>query len=345
MHRINRSWFARIAFAGMLLFGAVAGARAADGAAVAQIKARGVLRCGVGENVPGFAARNAAGAWAGLDADFCRAVAAAVLGSPERVAFVPLRPTQRIPALAEGVVDMLSAHASWTLERESALGLQFAGILYYDAQALMVRASDPVASAMDLKGASVCVQEGTSSAGHLRRWAAANQLELQPLVLASAAEVRAAFFAGRCRAWTSDASQLAVARSSAPGGAQGWTILAWDIAEEPLGPAVREGDAAWLALVRWVLIALVSAEELGLTRENLAQREHEAAVRTALMPDTEVDRSLGVAPGWMLRAVGAVGNYGEIFERNLGSHSPFNIERGRNRLWSQGGLLFVPPTR
>ena len=343
MRRLRQ--LASIAFAGMVLLGAAANARAADGETVAQIKSRGVLRCGLGENIPGFATRNPAGAWSGLDADFCRAVAAAVLGSPDRAAFVPLRPTERVPALEEGVIDVLSAHASWTLEREGALGLQFAGILYYDTQALIVRASDPVATASDLKGAGVCAQEGTVSLGHLRQWSAANQLDLQPVVLASAAEVRAAFFAGRCRAWTSDASQLAVARFDAPGGAQIWKILAWDIAEEPLGPAVREGDEAWLSLVRWVLVALVSAEQLGLTRENLAQREHEAAVRTALMPDTEVDRSLGVAPGWMLRAVGAVGNYGEIFERNLGSHSPFNIERGRNRLWTQGGLMYAPPTR
>lgn len=336
---------ASIVFAGMVLLSAPANSRAADGATVAQVKSRGVLRCGVGENIPGFATRNETGTWSGLDVDFCRALAAAVLGSPDRATFVPLRPTERIPALEEGIVDVLSAHASWTLEREAALGVKFAGILYYDMQALMVRASEPIASASDLKGARICAQMGTSSLDHLRAWSAANQLDLHPVSLASAAEVRAAFFEGHCRGWTSDASQLVVARSGAPGGAQAWTILAWNIAEEPLGPAVQEGDETWLTLVRWVLVALVSAEQLGLTQENLAQREHEAPVRAALVPDTEVDRTLGVAPGWMLRAVAAAGNYAEIFDRNLGEHSPFNIERGRNRLWTQGGLLYAPPAR
>lgn len=336
---------AGVILASMLVLGAVADARASDGETLAQITERGVLRCGVGESLAGFASHNAAGTWSGMDIDFCRALSASVLGSPDRVVFVPVRAAEGFPALEEDMIDVLVRNTSWTLQREGSLGVQFAGILYYDTQALMLRASARAATSADLKGAAICMEEGTSSLDHLHAWSAANGLELRPMVFASAAEARDALFAGRCRAWASDASQLAVARQAAPGGRQAWAVLDAGIADEPLGPVVRNGDASWLVLVRWVLIALLSAEQLGLTRDNLAQRAREAAVQAALVPDSDVDRTLGVAPGWMLRAVAAVGNYSEMFDRNLGARSPLNIERGRNRLWTQGGLMYAPPIR
>jgi general L-amino acid transport system substrate-binding protein len=309
------------------------------------VKARGTLRCGVSEGITGFSAHDAAGVWAGIDVDFCRAVAAAALGSPDRVAFVPLRASERFPALEDGVIDVLARNTSWTLLRESTLGVQFAGVLFYDSQAFMVRTQGAPQTLAGLRDAAVCVQKGTSSQDHLLAYSAANRLNLRPLILESAAAASAAFFAGRCGAWTSDASQLTAVRLHAPGGPQAWVILPERISQEPLGPAVRGDDLSWLVLVRWILFALVAAEELGVTHANLAQRSHEAAVQQALVAGDEVDRSLGVEPGWMLRAVQAVGNYGEMFDRNLGSRSPLNLERGLNRLWAQGGLMYAPPMR
>lgn len=330
---------------GVLLFDAAAGARAADGQTIAQVRARGALRCGVGEGIAGFAVKSAAGVWSGLEVDFCRALAAAALGNPDRVEFVPLRSAERFPALKVGTVDVLVRNTSWTLLREGTLGVQFAGVLFYDRQAFMVRSKDGRQTAASLKGATVCVEKGTSSLVHLQVWSAEHRLDLRPLILDSAADVHDAFFAGRCEAWTSDASQLAAARLFAPGGPQAFTILPDEISSEPLGPVVRDGDVAWLVLVRWVLFALLSAEQLGVTRQNLAQRGREATVQAALAPDAGVDRSLGVEPGWMLRAVQAVGNYGEMFDRNLGAQSPLNLERGPNRLWTNGGLMYAPPVR
>ncbi|WP_429447938.1 amino acid ABC transporter substrate-binding protein [Paraburkholderia sp. WC7.3g] len=329
----------------MLIIGAVVSAHAADGEMLAQVRARGVLRCGVSEGIAGFSVHGASGAWTGIDVDFCRAVAAAALGNPDRVAFVPLRASERFPALEDGVIDLLARNTSWTLLRESTLGVQFAGILFYDSQAFMVRTQGAPPTLAGLKDAAVCVQKGTSSQDHLLAYSAVNRLNLRPLVLESAATASAAFFSGRCSAWTSDASQLAAARLHAPGGPQAWVILPERISQEPLGPAVRGDDRSWLVLVRWVLFALLTAEELGVTRANLAQRSHEAVVLQALVAGDEVDRSLGVESGWMLRAVQAVGNYGELFDRNLGPHSLLNLERGLNRLWTQGGLMYVPPMR
>ncbi|MDN0082609.1 amino acid ABC transporter substrate-binding protein [Crenobacter sp. SG2305] len=335
----------RVLLTSLLLIGAAGRAQAADSETLAQARARGVLRCGVSEGITGFSVRDLSGRWQGIDADFCRAVAAAALGSPERVTFVPLRASERFPALENHTVDLLARNTSWTLLRESTLGVQFAGVLFYDGQAFMVRAGGTPHMMADLKDAIVCVQKGTSSQDHLLAYSAEKHLNLRPVVFDSAAAVNAAFFSGRCRAWTSDASQLAAARLRAPGGAQAWAILPERISKEALGPVVRGNDQNWLVLVRWVLFALLNAEELGVTRANLAQRLNEAAVQQALVADDEVNRSLDVSPGWMVRAVQAVGNYGEMFDRNLGSRSPLQLERGLNRPWTQDGLMYAPPVR
>ncbi|ALL69294.1 amino acid ABC transporter substrate-binding protein, PAAT family [Paraburkholderia caribensis MBA4] len=320
-------------------------ALAADGDTLPQIRARGVLRCGVSEGIQGFSIRDAAGRWSGIDADFCRALAAAVLGDPAKVTYVPLKASARFPALAEGVVDLLARNTTWTLRREGALKVQFAGILFYDTQAFLVRRPEGAGSVSSLKGATVCVEKGTSTDVHLREYSADNQLDIKPLVIDSALEARRAFYGGRCSAYAADLSHLTAVRLEAPGGPQTVDILPERIAKEPLGPVVRGGDLSWLTLVRWVLLTLVTAEELGVTRDNLQARLADPAVKRALADDDDVNRSLGVERGWMVRAVQSAGNYGELFDRNVGLHTPLKLERGLNRLWTQGGLMYAPPLR
>lgn len=320
-------------------------ADAADGETLTGIRARGILRCGVSEGVQGFSARDASGRWSGIDADFCRAVAAAALGDATKVTFVPLRASARFPALNEGLVDLLARNTTWTLVRESALKVQFAGVLFYDAQAFLVSRSAGIQTATALKGATVCVEKGTSTDDHVRSYSAENALALKALVFDSGADARKAFYGGLCLAYAADASHLAAVRAQAPGGPESAVILPERIAKEPLGPALRGGDQSWATLVRWVLFSLLTAEELGVTRDNLQARLRDPAVRQALMADEEASRSLGVDQDWTVRAVRSVGNYGEMFERNLGSGSALRLERGQNRLWTKGGLMYAPPMR
>jgi general L-amino acid transport system substrate-binding protein len=318
---------------------------AADGEALASVKTRGVLRCGVSEGVAGFSAQDAAGQWSGIDVDFCRALAAAALGDSRKVAFVPLKASERFPALETRRIDVLSRNTTWTLLREGALKAQFAGVLFYDNQAFMVPAASASQSAGALKGATVCVQKDTSTLSHLIAYSDASGADIKPLVAGSADEARRAFFAGRCAAYTADASYLAALLLHAPGGSQAFAILPERISKEPLGPVVRGGDQAWLTLVRWVLLTLIAAEEMDVTRENLEIRLRNPSVSRALVPDDTVTRSIGVEPGWTVRALESVGNYGQMFDRNVGAHSPLGLARGTNDLWTRGGLMYAPPIR
>lgn len=317
------------------------------GETLAQIRSRGSLRCGVSEGIAGFSAKDASGRWAGLDADFCRAVAAAALGDGEKVTFVPLRASARFPALQAGTIDLLARNTTWTLAREAGLKVQFPGILFYDGQALMVPAAGAVKSLARLNGATVCVEKGTTHEGNLIDYFGARGMSVTPLVVDSTAGVAEAFFGGRCAAYTSDASQLAAVRLSAPAG-RAFRILPERISREPLAPAVRSGDDEWSTLVRWVLFALVGAEEQGIRQDDaraIRGGAREAPWRLALVRDAELGKALGTDPDWALRAVQSVGNYGEIYERNLGAKSPLKLERGLNRLWTQGGLMYAPPAR
>jgi general L-amino acid transport system substrate-binding protein len=319
----------------------------AAGETIIQIKSRGALRCGVSDGIAGFSMQDASGRWSGLDVDFCRAVAAAALGDPEKVTFVPLRASARFPALRLGTIDLLTRDTTWTLAREAGLKVLFAGILFYDGQAFMVPATSPVKSVAQLKGATICVEKGTTHEVNLADYFGARGMSVMPVVIDSATEVADAFFAGRCRAYTSDASQLAAARVRAPAG-RAFRILADRISKEPLAPAVRSGDDDWLTLVRWVLFALVAAEEHGITQkiaQTVRAGAREEAVLRALAAASEFGKTLGTDPDWTLRAVQSVGNYGEMFERNLGAKSPLKLERGLNRLWTQGGLMYAPPVR
>jgi len=305
-----------------------------------EIRARGSLRCGVSEGIEGFSAKDAAGRWAGLDVDFCRAVAAAALGDPEKVTFVPTRASERFPALQLKTVDLLARNTTWTFEREAGLRVHFVGILFYDGQGFMVPAGAPVASVAKLDGGTVCVEKGTTHERNLADYAAANRLRLTPLVIDSSSGVVDALLAGRCGAYTSDGAQLAAARLRARGG-QALVILPERISKEPMGPVVRRGDDDWVTLVRGVLFALLTAEERGITRETARAPDS----GRGLGRDPDVVRALGLDLDWALRAVRSVGNYGEMFERNLGSGSPLKLERGLNRLWTQGGLMYAPPMR
>jgi general L-amino acid transport system substrate-binding protein len=309
------------------------------------VKSRGVLRCGVSEGIAGFSVKDGSGRWVGMDADFCRAVAAAVLGNAEKVQFVPLTSSERFPALQTGRLDLLVRQTTWTLGRESGLKARFAGILLYDGQGFMVPSKSGPRTIAALEGATICVEKGTTHADSLTEYFAAKGMKVQPLVLDSTAELRAAFLSGRCQAYTSDASQLSSIRASAPGGAGAYVILNERISKEPLGPVVRAGDEDWVTLVRWVLFMLVAAEEQGVTRDNVAMRMRDAALKRSIGAADEFSTALGVAPGWAVRVVQSAGNYGEMFERNLGRDSPLKLERGLNRPWTQGGIMYAPPLR
>ena len=312
-----------------------------------QVKARGTLRCGVSDGIVGFSQQEATGRWSGLDVDFCRAVAAAALGNPEKVTYVPLRASTRFPALRSGAIDLLVRHASWSLNREAGLKLQFAGVLFYDGQSFMVPAASPATSVAHLNGATICIEKGTSHQRFLSDHFATFGLTFTPLVIDSAKEVAEALFAGRCEAYTSNVSQLAAARLRAPDG-KPFRILPELISKSPLGPVVRNGDDEWLTLVRWVLFALIAAEENSITRENVRTFREDTSnpvVRRILGADREFGDALGVDPEWAMRVVESGGNYGELFERNLGNHSPLKLERQLNRLWTHGGLMYSPPFR
>ncbi len=340
----------RLIFPVLALLGGVAvtSAGAFAGEVLAGIKARGVLRCGVSEGIPGFSHRDATGRWQGLDADFCRAVAAAVLDDSERVRFVPLKSSTRFPALQAGRIDLLARNTTWNLVREAALKVQFPAVIYYDSQGFLVPTSAGIDTPRQLNGATVCVEKGTTHERNLGRYAEQHGLSMKRVEIDSAADVAAAFFAGRCAAYSSDVSQLTAARIGAPGGPDGYVILSERIAKDPLAPVVWEGDPEWTTVVRWVLFALILAEEDGITRANLDAKLAAGGGQLAWLTKQEegkglVAQAMGLDPGWAVRAVEAVGNYGEVFARNLGADSPLRIERALNRLWTQGGLMYAPP--
>lgn len=318
------------------------------GADLNAVKARGVLRCGVSGEVPGFSEIDASGRWQGMDVDFCRALAAAVLGDAEKVKFVPLKASKRFPALQSKTIDLLVRNTTWTLSREVLLKVQFPAVLYYDGQAFMVPKAKRVKSLKDLNGATICVEKGTTHESRLLDSFAMRDMTAKPLVVDSAREVAEAFFAGKCAAYSSDASQLAAVRSRAPDGAKRYVILPERISKEPMGPVIRSGDQEWATLVGWIRHVLVAAEEFGVTRDNVGSlaekmKHRRHAWQLVSGEDDWLARTLGISGNWAQRAIGAGGNYGEIYERNLGGASPLDIERGLNRLWTQGGLMYAPP--
>ena len=331
----------------LICLGVMASARA--GKDLDAIRKRGELVCGVSTGVAGFSAADSQGRWTGLDVDVCRAIAAAVLKDGNKVRFAPLTSQQRFTALQSGEVDLLSRNTTWTLTRDASLGLHFTAITFYDGQGFLVPKSLDVKSAKALKGATVCVQSGTTTERNLSDFSRANNLNLKPVVFADFAATNAAYFGGRCQAYTTDASALASIRSREAPKPNDHVILPELISKEPLGPAVRRGDDELFAIVKWVVYALIEAEELGITQGNVDQQRKDSkdpAVARILGSGTEdTGKLLGLDKEWAYRALKTVGNYGEIHERNVGSKTPIGLPRGANNLWSNGGLMYAPPVR
>lgn len=318
----------------------------AQAATLDVVKQRGELRCGVSQGVLGFSAPDDKGEWSGFDIDFCRAVAAATLGSPEKVKYVPLSTKERFTALQSGEVDLLSRQTTWTLSRDTDLGMSFVGVNYYDGQAFMVRSDIGVKSVKELSGASVCTETGTTTEQNMADYFSANRIEYQVIAFEKADQTIQAFNSGRCDVYSTDASALYSQRLTL-NDPDRFVILPEVISKEPLGPAVRQGDDQWFKVVRWTLFAMIEAEELGITRDNAASllESGTAAQKRFLGIDNEAGKALGLDPKWAYQTVAAVGNYGEIFERHLGKESALRIDRGLNRLWNHGGLIYAPPVR
>ena len=331
-----------------VLMAAVLTADAAQAATtLATVKARGHLSCGVSQGLPGFSSPDDKGVWTGLDVDFCRAVAAAVLGDAGKVRFTPLSGKERFTALQSGEIDILSRNTTWTETRDAALGLNFLGVIYYDGQGFMVRKSAGVTSARALGGAAVCVNAGTTTELNLADYFRANNMRYTPVIFEKSDEVVAAYDAGRCDVYTTDQSGLYAQRLKLKDRGR-HVILPEIISKEPLGPVVRQGDDQWFNIGKWTLFALINAEELGVTRSNvddMRKASRNPVVRRLLGVEGRMGANLGLDGGWAVRIIAQVGNYGEIFDRHLGPATALGIGRGLNRLWNRGGLMYAPPFR
>lgn len=336
---------AGLAFGLMSVHGAAA--QPADaGATLAGIKAKGHLQCGVSQGLPGFSNPDATGEWTGLDVDFCRAIAAAIFGDASAVRFTPLSAKERFTALQSREIDVLSRNTTWTLDRDTSLGVNFAGVNYYDGQGLMVRKSVGVTDALELDGVTLCTNTGTTTELNVADFFRSNNLEYKILAFEKADEVVAAYNANRCDVYTTDVSGLAAQRLKLTE-PDAHIILDTIISKEPLGPAVRQGDDQWLDIVRWTLNALVAAEELGVTSANLEEMKSSKNPQIKRLLGTEgaFGDALGLSNDWAYNAIKAAGNYGESFERNLGVNTPLGLARGQNALWTDGGLQYAIPVR
>jgi general L-amino acid transport system substrate-binding protein len=312
------------------------------------IKARGQLVCGVNTGLAGFSQADAQGNWSGLDVDVCKAIAAAVLNDPNKVKYVPLTAQQRFTALQSGEIDILSRNTTWTLSRDASLGLHFLPVTYYDGQGFMVPTKLKVKSAKQLKGATVCVQSGTTTEKNLTDFSRANKLDLKPVVFEKQEAATGAYFSGRCAVFTTDASGLASIRNKDAKDPKEHLILPELISKEPLAPSVRRGDDEWFAIAKWVVYGLIEAEEYGITRANVDKMTAESqdpVVMRITGKSEDTGKLLGLDRDWMVRAIKAVGNYGEMFDRNVGEKTPLNLPRGTNNLWNKGGLQYAPPIR
>jgi general L-amino acid transport system substrate-binding protein len=310
------------------------------GAILDAIKDKGFIQCGVSTGLAGFSNPDDAGNWSGLDVDVCRAIAAAVFGDADAVKFTPLTSKERFTALQSGEVDVLSRNTTWTLNRDSALGLDFVGVTYYDGQGFMVPKSLGVKSALELDGASVCVQTGTTTELNLADYFRANNMSFTPVVFERPDEARAAYEQGRCDAYTTDQSGLYAQRTGVAN-PDDHVVLPEVISKEPLGPVVRHGDNEWGDVVRWTLYAMVEAEEFGVDSQNVDDMKANSTnpgVRRLLGVEGDMGQGLGLSNDWAYQAIKQVGNYGEIFESNVGMSTPLQIARGLNALWMAGGL-------
>src|SRR5262245_41571954 len=310
------------------------------------VKQRGTLSCGVHVGLAGFGQPDDKGKWTGLDVDYFRAIAAAVLGDDQKVKYVPTTAKERFTALQSGEIDVLVRSTTWTISRDSSLGLSFAGVNYYDGQGFMVKKSLGIKSAKELNGATVCVLTGTTTELNLADDFKANNRTYKPVVFEKLDETVQAYLAGRCDVYTTDQSGLYSIRVQQPK-PEDHVVLPEIISKEPLGPSVRQGDDQWLTIVKWVHFALINAEEAGVTQANVGEMQNSTNpdIRRLLGKDGELGKGIGVGNDFVVNIVKAVGNYGELFERNVGSGSRLKIDRGLNKLWNKGGIQYAPPLR
>lgn len=331
------------ALAAATLAGGVAGAATLD-----DVKARGTLNCGVTTGVPGFAAPDANGEWQGFDVAICRSVAAAVLGDSTAVEFVPTTGKTRFTALASGEIDLLARNTTWTFSRDTDLKFDFVGVNYYDGQGFLVRKDLGVTSAKDLDGATICVQTGTTTELNLADFFRVNSISYQPVPIETTAEAQQQYIAGACDSYTTDASALAAVRGSLAD-PTAHAILPEIISKEPLGPLVRHGDNEWGDIVMWTLNALIAAEEYGVTSANLEELASAPGdnpeINRLLGTEGNLGEMIGLEAGWAKNAIGVAGNYGEVFEKNIGENTPIGLARGLNGQYTEGGLLYSPPFR
>ncbi|MEX3016852.1 amino acid ABC transporter substrate-binding protein [Gymnodinialimonas hymeniacidonis] len=322
-------------------------AGAASAQTLAEVQERGSLNCGVTTGLTGFAAPNAEGEWEGFDVGVCRAVAAAVLGDATAVEFVPTTGQTRFTALASGEVDMLARNTTWTFSRDVDLAFEFTGVNYYDGQGFMVPRELGVSSALELDGATVCIQTGTTTELNLADFFASNNMSYEPVPIETNAEAQQQYLAGACDVYTTDASGLAATRATFED-PSAHVVLPEIVSKEPLGPLVRHGDHEWGDIVRWTLNALITAEELGVTSANVGEiggTTENPEIRRLLGTEGELGAMLGLEADWAANAIAAVGNYGELFEGNIGESTPIGLARGLNAQWTDGGLLYSPPFR
>ena len=340
MHHVRVIALAAIALA------SVSGIASAQQKVLDSVKQKGQVSCGVHTGLPGFGQADDKGVWKGLDVEYCRAVAAAVLGDAGKVRFVPTTPKERFTALNSGELDVLIRTTTWTLQRDSAQGLTFTGVNFYDGQGFMVKKSAGVKSAKELGGASICVQTGTTTEQNLADYFRTNNMQYKPVVFEKVDEAVSAYQTGRCDAYTTDASGLYAARllMQAP---DDHAVLPDIISKEPLGPSVRQGDSQWFTIVRWVHFALLNAEEAGVTQANVDQMltSTNPDIKRLLGKEGDFGKGLGLDNEWAYRIIKQLGNYGEMFERNVGADSRLKIQRGLNKLWTAGGLQYAPPIR
>jgi general L-amino acid transport system substrate-binding protein len=310
------------------------------------VKSRGELHCGVSQGLPGFSSADEKGAWHGLDVDYCRALAAAVLGDASKVKYTPLSAKERFTALQSGEIDVLSRNTTWTMSRDTQLGLNFAGVTYYDGQGFMVRKALGVKSAKGLGGAQICINSGTTTELNVADYFRRNNMQYKPVVFENSDQTVAAYDAGRCDVYTTDASGLYAQRLKLKD-KDVHMVLPEIISKEPLGPVVRQGDDGWFNIARWTLFAMIGAEELGVTSKNAAEMKgsKNQEVLRLLGVEGGFGSKLGLADDWAFQIVSQVGNYGEVFARNVGPATPLGIDRGINRLWTDGGLMYSPPVR
>ncbi len=348
MARLRGTSLGRTVLQLTLLVVAIAGAGSALGSSptLDEVKARGSLICGVNEGLPGFSFVDERGAWTGFDVDFCRALAAAIFGNPNKARLVPLSADERFQALKDGKIDVLSRNSTWTMGRETEFGLTFVGVTYYDGQGFLLPRALHVASALELDGAKICVQSGTTTIDNLADFFVSNRMTLQKVVSSTADESIKNYDSGACSVLTSDLSQLYALRLrlARP---RDHVILPDVISKEPLGPVVRQGDLQWVEIVKWVHFAMLDAEELGVTSKTIGQALQSQKPEVMRLVGTAGDFGvqIGLSNAWAANVIKSVGNYGEVFERNLGAKTPLAIPRGLNQLWDAGGIQYAPPIR